>query len=414
MKSLLQLSLVASLLLSVAGCSDDDHPNGAGAPVPLRECPDHDYSTCDTREVACQKRLLSLAACVFGSTEMPDVPIRVLTEDELREELESEASDPPPDEATKDVVIEAVLRDLELVEEGALSTSASIDDLVERFDGLYRDAEHGIVLLDRGGSKNSVEADVLLLHELLHALQDAEYDLGALSERYATTTDSALAWRALVEGEATWYQYRVAAAMLGYDTADFDFSATFDELRSDLVSDAQADSSPYIASFGTFPYAFGTSLMYEAWRVSRAGFEAELFATPPLTTLEIMNLSLGIDEPSRTLHEFVDPTASDDFVLLDHDAFGDWMLNLSLSLRGLSSVRWLGDHIWIYTNADGAAAWLWEIQLEHAPSTLADALQITMPEHVSVEGRGQRLFVSSGTEAAPFLLEAGRAFLDGT
>jgi hypothetical protein len=307
MRSLLYVPLL-SALLSLTACSDDDHPEPYGSPVPLRECPEHDYSTCDTREPACQERLLSLAACVFGSTDMPDVPIRVLGEDELREELEADATATPPEQAAKDAAVEAVLHDLGLVVEGALSTEASIDNLIARFDGLYRDAERGIILVDRGTPKNNVEADVLLLHELLHALQDAKYDIDALARQHITSTDSALALRALIEGEATWYQYRVAAAMLGYDSADFDFGSELERLREDLVADATEDPSPYLASFGTFPYAFGTNLAYEAWRLNRAGFEAELFENPPLTTLEIINRSLGVDEPPRTLHEFTEPT----------------------------------------------------------------------------------------------------------
>ncbi len=406
--------LLASLLATLSGCSGDDAGPATAQPIALRECPDHDYSTCDTREPACQQRLLSLAACVFGSSEMPNVPIRVLTEDELRADLEGLISEPSPEEAARDAVIESVLHDLGLAAEGALSTDASIDNVLERFDGLYRDPESGIVLVDRGTPKNSLEFNVLLLHELVHALQDAVYDLGALQKDFATTTDAALSWRALVEGQATWYQYRVAAAMLGYDTVDFDFHGIFADLRDELLQTAQKDESPYIASFGTFPYAFGTNLMYEAWLAERAGFETALFADPPLTTHEIMRRSLGVDEPIVTPGEFSDPMASDDFTLLDHDSFGAWMLNLCFYEKGLSSVSWRGDHIWIYTGADGTRAWLWEIELDKSPSTLADALEITLPSGVSVEGLGERLFVVSGASAAPFLLEAGRAFLNAT
>jgi hypothetical protein len=409
----LSVLLLAALLATLAGCSGDDEPLTT-QPVPLRECPDHDYSTCDIREPACQERLLSLAACVFGSSEMPSVPIRVLTEAELRAELENELGAPTPEEAAKDAVIEGVLRDLDLAAEGALSTQASIDNVIESFDGLYRDAENGIILLDRGKSRNDLDSDALLFHELVHAVQDAEYDLNALSDEFATTTDASLSWRSLVEGQATWYQYRVAAAMLGYDTVDFDFQRLFQDLRDDLVVTAQDDESPYIASFGTFPYAYGTNLMYEAWLADRAGFEATLFGAPPLTTLEIMRRSLGVEEPAVEPLAFSDPVPTEDFTLLDHDSFGAWMLNLCFHEKGLSEVRWLGDHIWIYTAADGSSAWLWEIELEQSPSTLPDALEITMPTGVSVEGLGERLFVVSGARNAPFLLEAGRAFLNGT
>lgn len=411
MKSSCHLSLLSALLLSLTACSDDD-PKANGGPVPLRECPEHDYARCDTREPACQERLLSLAACVFGSSDMPDVPIRVLTEDELRDELAADAGALPADEVAEDAAVESVLHDLGLVQEGAFSTETSIENLVARFAGLYRDAERGIILVDRGAAQDSISANVLLLHELVHALQDAKYDLVALSEEHATTTDAALSLRALVEGEATWYQYRVAAAMLGFDTADFDFEGEFRALREDLVADARRDPSPYIASFGTFPYAFGTPLAHDAWRSHRAGFEANLFASPPLTTAEIMNLGLGIEEPTRELHEFSEPTPAGDFALLAQDTLGDWMLNLCFDGKGLSPVRWLGDQLWIYESSEGDVAWLWEMQLEHTPSTLADALEINLPSHVSVEGLGERLFVVAGAESAPFLLDAGRSFLE--
>jgi hypothetical protein len=407
------LLLLASLLATLAGCSGDDEPLTT-QPVPLRECPEHDYSKCDIREPACQDRLLSLAACVFGSSEMPSVPIRVLSEAELRAELESELGEPTPEEAAKNAVLEGVLRDLDLAAEGALSTQASIDNVIESFDGLYRDAEQGIILLDRGQARNDLDSDVLLFHELVHALQDAEYDLNALDDEFATSTDAALSWRSLVEGQATWYQYRVAAAMLGYDTANFDFHRLFEDLRHELVGTAQEDESPYIASFGTFPYAYGTNLMYEAWRADGAGFETALFGDPPLTTIEVMRRSLGVDEPAVTPPTFSDPVPTEDFTLLEHDSFGAWMLNLCFHEKGLSEVRWLGDHIWIYTAADGSAAWLWQIELEHSPSTLPDALELSMPTGVSVEGLGERLFVVSGGREAPFLIEAGRAFLNGT
>lgn len=411
MKSSLHVSLLSALLLSLTACSDED-PGANQSPVPLRECPEHDYARCDTREPACQERLLSLAACVFGSTDMPDVPIRVLGEDELRDELAKDAGATPAAEDAEDAVLESVLHDLGLVQEGAFSSEASIDNLVARFDGLYRDAERGIVLVDRGTAQDSISANVLLLHELVHALQDAKYDLAALSEEHATTTDAALSLRALVEGQATWYQYRVAAAMLGFDTVDFDFASEFRAMREDLVADARRDPSPYVASFGTFPYAFGAPLAHDAWRSNRAGFEAELFASPPLTTVEIMNLGLGIEEPARGLHDFSEPTPAGDFSLLARETLGEWMLNLCFDGKGLSPVRWLGDALWIYTNPEGDVAWLWEMQLEHTPSTLADALEITLPNHVSAEGLGERLFVVAGAASAPFLLEAGRSFLE--
>src|SRR5512138_2782957 len=86
-------SFGAAALMSGAlvACSSQE---AVMVPVPLDECPDADYSTCDTRDAACQKRLVELAACIYGVNAPLEVPaVRVLTEQELLDDLGSEPSD---------------------------------------------------------------------------------------------------------------------------------------------------------------------------------------------------------------------------------------------------------------------------------------------------------------------------------
>lgn len=397
--------------MGTTACSNDDGAPTWGGPVPLRECPQLSFETCDTRLEECQQQLLAIAQCVTGSSATPTIPIRVVTQDELREELEQSIEQPTAEELHYYQTVEGVLIDLDLAVKGDFTREGSIDDLLARADGVYVDAESGITLIDRGTSLSSVGADALLVHELVHALQDADYDLAGLREEAGEDSDAQLALKTLIEGEATWYQYRVVAAMIGHDTVDVDFAGIFADLRRDLMKEVAEDKSAYRAAFGTFPYAFGTNLMYQAWLKDRQGFEAELLADPPRTTRHIieLNANLPLAEPPRAFNE---PEASDGFTLVAQDSLGTFLLELCFHHKGLSRVDWLGDRLWIYTSEDGAVAWLWQLALDEDATNLAPAFEQTLPSYVHVEARGKRLFAVAQPGLAPFLLEAGRAYLN--
>ncbi len=411
-------SLVLGLLL--CGCDDDESKL---RPIPLPECSGVGYSVCDTRSAACQEQLLSLAACAYGQASPPTVPIRVLDEDQFRQEIEAGLEEPDPAELAENEYVESVLHDLGLVEVGALSAQGSIDTLVETFAGVYQNAKDGIVIIDRGQSQASIEADSTLIHEFVHALQDADYELESWIEPHKITTDELLAAKAVIEGEATFYQFRIVAAMLGHDVQQVDFEATFQNLRDDLIERAETDASPAIMSFATFPYAYGSTLSYREWLRGEQGFEAALFETPPLTTLDVM---LRADPAGESTFEppaaLAAPAEPGDYELVLDDSLGAWNLRLFLKVHGFDDesvtglpVAWANDHLWLYQNAD-ARGWLWELELGNAAAAAAIAQGLSLagqlPSGLELTQQGRGLFIV-GEDAPQFLLDAGQAFLDG-
>lgn len=417
------LLLGGALLLS--GCSEDDHP-AALAPVPLPECPDESYSLCDVRVASCQEQLRSLAACVYGSDDPPDVPVHVVSEAQFRALLEDsaaqDAAERTPQDAQARDAMESALVALRLVEPGALSDSASIDNIIRLFVGVYLDAEQGIVLIDRGRPQSSADADMLLLHEYIHALQDADYDLETWLEPHLETTDALLAARSVTEGEATFYQLRAGAALLGHDVTRVDFEATFDNLRGDLVDSARRDASPYVASSATFPYGYGATLANRLWQDGGQGFESELFANVPPTTREVMRRAVYPNDPAyseREPLEHTPPTDTGEYELLDQDVLGTWLAKLVLqgSQESFDEV-WLGvfsDQLWVYADAAGNTAWLWEVETndpDAMPLLVADLRQ-RLASTVQIETDYGRVYFAGGSDGAPqFLLDAGQAFLD--
>lgn len=416
--------LLALAALSALGCSEDDL--GTLPPVSLPECPEQSYELCDIRVAACQTQLMALSACVYGSDDPPEVPVHVVSEGTFRAQLELELGKEQQmrtqaDEQARQVA-EGALHDLGLVEEGALSDQATIDSIVTMFVGVYIDPETGILLIDRGEPLGSVDANTLLLHEYIHALQDVDYALSDWVAPHATRTDELLAARSIYEGQATYYQFRVGAALLGYHTDYVDFEATFDKLRQDLTQNAIDDPSPYVASSATFPYGFGASLASHAWEERGQGFEKELFEAPPLTTREVMRRALFPDDPSYTELDPIEldpPADTGSYSLLDEDVLGAWTFKLLLAKHGFPfEEHWLGvfaDHLWLYLAEDGSSAWLWEVQTNDpdAMDEIVPALVKKLPSTVSIASQGGRIYFASGEGGAPqLLLDAGQAFLD--
>jgi hypothetical protein len=407
--------------LAVAGCSDAD-PGAVGG-YPLPECPKLDIAPCDTRAPECQQRLLELAACVYGVESAPAVPIRVVTEAQLVDELEAADDEPDePDDAAELERLERALVDLRLLAPGALTEGRGrTEDLVDRVDGVYRDAEHGIALVDRGMPKNDAESNAVLVHELVHAIQDAVYDLNTWQAQYDSDLDTLLALRSVSEGQATYAQFRVVFAMLGYDLSRYDLSGPMDDFRSRLMRSAHADPSPYTASLTTFPYAAGVGPAARGWSASEPHFSAARFEAPPLTTWRALSDSYApeLSEPDPV--ELPDPDLDPDFVAVGSSALGAFMLELFLGAQGFDAetarslaLDWRADRLWVYAGPQQRTGFLWQVELQ--TTEWGRALDDARPPPTGVvrEHHRRRLFVAGSDTPPEFLLTAGRRFVDAS
>lgn len=416
MKRLLALTALSLL----AACSESEPATGRYW-YPLPECPDHDLAACDTLTTDCQERLLALAACMYDVEQMPRVPIEVVTEKELVERLETLPDDEPSEEDAELAYAEQALIQLELAQEGDLTGDESTEKLVERLEGVYLGAEQGILIVDRGAPRDDADAGAVLLHELVHALQDAEYGLDDFRAKLPPTEDALIAGRSVIEGQATYLHFRALLAMGGRDVERIDWPLSLEVYKSDVLSVAYEDPSPFLASAVTFPYAYGVSLAYSAWREDGPGFHADQFAKPPLTTYEVMASVEGEGDDQGEL-DFPTPEGTQDAGLTAiHDtALGAFLVELQLRASGATPANatalaraWRGDRLFIYAAADDRAAWLWQLAFD----TEGDAKLFAgrdFGDGVSAESSGARVFVTGGAESPPdVLLQAGRAFLDG-
>jgi hypothetical protein len=316
---------------------------------------------------------------MYGVARAPDVPIRVVTEAQLLDELLGRGND------------------------GA-----------DRIDGVYQDAERGIALVDRGRPKDDPETAAVLVHEFVHAIQDERYDLALWKEQLAHDVDSSLALRTVSEGQATYAQFRAIYAMLGYDLSRHDLSAAIDEFRSRVLSSAYDEASPYLASFTTFPYAVGVGAAARAWSPTGLHFDERQFSAPPLTSLQALGDSYALDLAAPDARLLESPPAEQDYRLVDQTRLGAFLLELFLHRHGASAAQaralaldWVTDRLWVYAGPNDTTGFLWEVELQAPPVGLDFAASAFV-----LEQAGARLFFAGSAGAPEFLLTSGRAFLD--
>src|SRR5712692_848633 len=142
-------------------------------------------------------------------------------------------------------------------------------------------------LSDAGALRESV-----VMHELMHALQDQRFSATARDRALQHDTDGELAYHSLLEGEATlvMLDYLLEKSGQSFDEAvknDFLINALGAASTSDKAIDSAAPA--YFVEVLKFPYLEGLKLVADAYR--RGGWKEidRLHSNPPRTTRELLH-----------------------------------------------------------------------------------------------------------------------------
>lgn len=320
---------------------------------------------------------------------------------------------------------------------GLLPADLDVEALLLRLLGEqiigYYDA-HGERLVVRDDVMEAVSrkrrgtgAEEVLLHELVHALQDQHFNLGErLKERRTTDADSA--FRALIEGDATLAMAGLGLARDGRPLSHLTTNpARLAQLRQLTAvttgSDPELDAAPAIVRVPLLS-AYTDGLVYAARLHGQGGWSAVNAAhgSPPTTSELILHAGRSPDAslaPPRLAPELGLTTKlqARGFRLLKRDTLGELELGVFLGLgqtaKGATSATaamgWDGDWVEVYQNDETGqlgAAWLtqWDtprdareaheaalaVQRQTPPTTRANA---------SVTRRGRRVLVLRGFAA---------------
>lgn len=204
--------------------------------------------------------------------------------------------------------------------------------------------------------------EVVMVHELTHALQDQHFKLGPREKVLMRDTDASLAWHSVLEGEAVLV---MVAHMLKKAGVDLD-EALKDEAMVKMVTNAtQAEqmidpsTPPYFAEMLKFPYLEGLKFVVTAYR--RGGWKEldAVHANPPRSTREVLHPEEYFAR-TRT-HEPFDgakPPANgtSDVISVEHLGEFHWRF-----LVGADNARgWVNDRVAVWRNGRVEARTKWE------------------------------------------------------
>lgn len=256
-----------------------------------------------------------------------------------------------------------------------------------------------------------------VVHEFVHALQDQHFDIAGYDR--PETSDSFLARRAVVEGDATLAQYRfLAREDSGGDLDVIDWRSLFDRWREFSVDTlAGSDYPPVFLDYVSFSYPFG--LEYSARNLIGITYDTatevaplphawvlqdELYLTrAPETTSQILDLEIN-PQPGGYLQVGIDdvPAAlSSRLRAIEWDRLGEWyvyLLFFGLDRQAVVDARalaaaWRGDRALFLTDQDsGAGATVWASAWDDGASAaaVADALRL-LHGHAPVQGQPEQV-----------------------
>ena len=256
--------------------------------------------------------------------------------------------------------------------------------------------------------------EMVLAHELTHALQDQHFDLEKKLDAAKSRSDRELAFKCVAEGDAS-------IAGFAYVFGHID-EGVLDSVQDDLANLPQAfaaDSKDTPEGLSTpllFQYSDGVRFVGEAYR--RGGWQAidALYAKPPQSSHQIIHPETYFDRPEPPLDVALkgyEPLPAG-WKVADEDTYGELLLGVILK-RGLGgnapevqlAREWAGDHM-VILQRGRAVTVLWLIAFADQPSanrfaavyvSILDRLLGTTPHALDYRGKAVLIAVGEGARS---------------
>lgn len=229
---------------------------------------------------------------ITGMKAKRPVPFEVIERDKWKDWVaEQIAENVKPEEIR---VEELALKKFGLLPADFDLKAATIDLLGEQAAAVY-DHRKKRMMLVQGGPMDGM-GQIVLVHELAHAIADQNVDLKKFLEKGPKTDESALARMAVVEGQATWVMMESQMKKMGTS-----LKGNSEALKMMLPATGQMaagaypvfDKAPlYMKESLLFPYTMG--LLFQQQAVDKYGKEAflKVLREPPTTAQQVMHPEL--------------------------------------------------------------------------------------------------------------------------
>jgi hypothetical protein len=238
-------------------------------------------------------KLQSLLKEVSEITGLPikrKVPARTISRDEWKKWVDDEVRrSVKPEEIRAD---ELALRLFGLIPRDFDLRKATVDLLGEQAAAVY-DPKRRQMLVVEGASGDGPMADMILVHELAHALADQHFNLKAFLDSGSKTGEDATARLAVAEGQAMWvmleWQVRQTGSSLKTNRAALD---TMLPMMGKLAAEQYPvfSTAPlYLKETLLFPYSAGILFQQAAVEKSPSDAFIRVLRDPPASTRHILH-----------------------------------------------------------------------------------------------------------------------------
>jgi hypothetical protein len=324
------LAVVGALVaMGAAACGGSAAPQGAppsppasvAAALPPPDAGAGAPSQPQSREDRLIARMLKRVSKVRGIDAPAPVPGVVLSRDALIAKVKEHVGREIPPEAIRDEGL--VLQLLGFVPTTFDYEAAEYSLLESQLAGYYEPSDKTMYM---ASDLEEDDASATLAHELVHALQDAKWDLKTRSRYRPGEGDLSTAVSALAEGDATSAMFDVVLEMKHADKTALDIPEdVFLAGITEGMNTGPTASSPHVmrASLAA-PYVFGTRFVNALRR--RGGWPAvdKAWDNPPTTSEQIMHLAkYDAHEPALTVTAPTASTLGLDFAVADTDVYGE-------------------------------------------------------------------------------------------
>ncbi len=337
--------------------------------------------TCNARLPECQQQVLEIVRCMRGSAPERPPPISVITIPAFEEMLRAGA-DPTMMRALD---WERALQLLGLIDPAADLFEASIDEALAGVLAFYSPEEKAIYLIERGMRGDSVVVLATLAHELVHAAQDEESDLGALLDGTETHEEDTVL-RSMVEGEAMLYTQEASAWYIGSRLDELDWQSFYAEQVQQLGNALGTSPSPYFLLYGLVPYLLGGRWQTARWEQGDDALVRTGLSMPPESTAWLMvdPWEAGARTPSARVPRSCDPPPPPTgFVSTQEDEMGAPLVYAFLERWGMThaeawdlALHWTRDDLYVYAAPDGRVALAWRLVFDDTTTSMRVASQI--------------------------------------
>jgi len=242
--------------------------------------------------------------------------------------------------------------------------AASLKLLKSQVAGFYDPHGKEMVLVEGGANlgiwnsatqfmiQRDIVGEMLLAHELTHALQDQNFDLESSLDKVKDDDDRALALKSVAEGDATIAGFAYALGRMDDSAADA-LASNLKNLPQALAAEAPGTPEGLSAPL-LFQYSDGVSFVAEAYR--RGGWPAvdALYRNPPQSSHQILHPALyfGRSAPQPRIKLAGYDQIMSGWKKADDDTYGELLLRVILERNlgkqsnevGLAS-QWTADRM---------------------------------------------------------------------